>query len=76
MILRKRVAPVAALVSLVVLTVPLTARADLPAGVATAFTELSTDFTSAAALGWTAFGVIIGGVLLFKVVKKVFRAAT
>lgn len=50
-------------------TVP--AHAALPTGVAGVFTGLSSDFGDLVDLAWPVFLVIVGGLVLFGLVKKV-----
>lgn len=52
------------------------AMADLPAGVATMFTQVGSDFTAIAALGFTLLATCLGGYIVFKIVKKVANKAT
>jgi len=59
----------ALLVSLLVL--PTVASATVPAGVETVFTAAATDFGTIVGYGWTLFLVIVGGLILFGIVKKV-----
>jgi hypothetical protein len=51
------------------------ACAALDAGVATLFTSIGTDFSAVAALAWPLFLIIVGGLILFGVVKKVLHKA-
>lgn len=53
-----------------------TAQAAVPLGVETVFTTTATDFGTVVGYGWTLFLTIIGGLILFKVVKKVFFKST
>jgi len=53
----------------------LSAQAAVPAGVQTIFTDLATDFGTVVAYGWTLFLVVVGGLALFGIVKKVFAKA-
>jgi hypothetical protein len=52
------------------------ASATVPAGVETVFTTTATDFGTIVGYGWTLFLTIIGGLILFKVAKKVFGKST
>jgi len=52
------------------------AHAAVPTGVQTIFTDLATDFGTVVAYGWTLFLVVVGGLALFGIVRKVFRKAT
>ncbi len=47
------------------------AQATVPAGVETVFTTAATDFGTIVGYGWTLFLVIVGGLILFGIVKKV-----
>lgn len=61
---------------LLVLTALVTpAHAAVPAGVETVFTTLATDFGTVVGYGWVLFLVVIGGLALFGIVKKVFNKA-
>lgn len=51
-------------------------QAAVPTGVETVFTTAATDFGTVVGYGWTLFLVIIGGMVLFKIVKKVFFKST
>lgn len=51
-------------------------QAAVPVGVETVFTTTATDFGTVVGYGWTLFLTIIGGLILFKVVKKVFFKST
>lgn len=51
-------------------------QAAVPTGVETVFTTTATDFGTVVGYGWTLFLTIIGGLILFKVVKKVFFKST
>jgi len=55
--------------SALVLVAP--AHAALPTGVAGVFTGLSSDFGDLVDLAWPVFLVIVGGLVLFGLVKKV-----
>lgn len=63
-----------ALVGLLGLSLP--ALAAVPAGVETVFTTTATDFGTIVGYGWTLFLTIVGGLILFKVAKKVFGRST
>lgn len=52
------------------------AVAAVPAGVETVFTTTATDFGTIVGYGWTLFLTIVGGLLLFKIAKKVFSKAS
>lgn len=52
------------------------AQAAVPTGVETVFTTAATDFGTVVGYGWTLFLTIIGGLILFKLVKKVFFKST
>lgn len=52
-----------------VLAIP--AKAAVPAGVETVFTTAATDFGTVVGYGWTLFLVIVGGLMLFGLVRKV-----
>ena len=47
------------------------AQAAVPVGVETVFTTAATDFGTIVGYGWTLFLVIVGGLILFGIVKKV-----
>lgn len=51
-------------------------QAAVPTGVEAVFTTAATDFGTIVGYGWTLFLVIIGGMVLFKIVKKVFFKST
>jgi hypothetical protein len=51
-------------------------QAAVPLGVEAVFTEAATDFGTVVGYGWTLFLVIMGGMVLFKIVKKVFFRST
>jgi len=51
------------------------ANAAVPTGVEAIFTTLATDFGTIVGYGWTLFLVIVGGLALFGIVKKVFNKA-
>jgi len=46
-------------------------QAAVPAGVETVFTSAATDFGTVIGYGWTLFLVIVGGLILFGIVRKV-----
>lgn len=52
------------------------ANAAVPAGAEAVFTGLATDFGTIAGYGFTALAVITGGLVVFKLVKKVVGKAT
>jgi len=52
------------------------ALATVPAGVETVFTTTATDFGTIVGYGWTLFLTIVGGLLLFKIARKVFGKAS
>jgi hypothetical protein len=47
------------------------AQAAVPAGVETVFTTAATDFGTVVGYGWVLFLVIVGGLMLFGIVRKV-----
>lgn len=47
------------------------AMAAVPAGVETVFTTAATDFGTVVGYGWVLFLVIVGGLMLFGIVRKV-----
>lgn len=49
------------------------AHAAVPTGVEAVFTGLATDFGTVVGYGWVLFLVVIGGLALFGIVKKVFN---
>lgn len=51
------------------------AHAAVPTGVETVFTTAATDFGTIVGYGWTLFLVIVGGLVLFGIVKKVVSRA-
>ena len=51
------------------------ANAAVPAGVETVFTSAATDFGTIVGYGWTLFLVIVGGLILFGIVRKVISRA-
>lgn len=51
------------------------AQAAVPTGVEAVFTTAATDFTTIVGYGWTLFLVIVGGLILFGIVKKVISRA-
>lgn len=51
------------------------AQAAVPTGVETVFTGLATDFGTIVGYGWTLFLVVVGGIALFGIAKKVFHKA-
>jgi len=52
------------------------AVAAVPAGVETLFTTTATDFGTVLGYGYTLFLVVVGGLIVIKLVKKVFFKAT
>jgi hypothetical protein len=60
----------ALLVAALMFVVPF-AQAAVPAGVETVFTSTATDFGTIVGYGWTLFLVIVGGLILFGIVRKV-----
>lgn len=69
-ILMKSVAFVASL-----LGISTAAQAAVPTGVEAVFTTAATDFGTIVGYGWTLFLVIVGGLILFGIVKKVISRA-
>lgn len=69
-ILMKSVAFIASL-----LGISTAAQAAVPTGVETVFTTAATDFGTIVGYGWTLFLVIVGGLVLFGIVKKVISRA-
>lgn len=51
-------------------------QAAVPTGVQTIFTDLATDFGVVVGYGWILFLVVVGGLALFGIVKKIFHKAT
>lgn len=51
------------------------AQAAVPAGVETVFATAATDFGTILGYGWTLFLVIVGGLILFGLVRKVVSRA-
>jgi len=51
------------------------AQAAVPTGVETVFTTAATDFGTVVGYGWTLFLVIVGGLLLFGIVRRVISKA-
>jgi len=47
------------------------AYAAVPVGVETVFTSTATDFGTIVGYGWTLFLVIVGGLILFGIVRRV-----
>lgn len=47
------------------------AGATVPAAVETVFTDTATDFGTVLGYGWTLFLIIVGGLLLFGIVRRV-----
>jgi hypothetical protein len=52
------------------------ASAAVPAGVETVFTTAATDFGTIVGYGWVLFLAIVGGLILFGIVKKVLSRVT
>lgn len=52
------------------------AIAAVPAGVEAVFTTTATDFGTVAGYGWVLLLVIVGGLVMFKIVKKVLGKAS
>lgn len=52
------------------------AHAEVPAGAQAIFTTAATDFGTLMGYGYTAAGVIIGGFIIFKLVKRVANKTT
>lgn len=52
------------------------AHAAVPAGAEAIFTTTATDFGTVAGYGFTLMAVVVGGLVIFKIVKKVFSKAT
>ncbi|MNR58816.1 hypothetical protein D3C85_1799110 [compost metagenome] len=57
------------------MTLPAHAAIDVPAEITAVFTDLATAFGVLMAAGAVLFGVIRGGVALFKLASRVFSAA-
>lgn len=55
--------------------IPAHAAIDVPTEILNVFTDLGTAFTALMAAGAVLFGVIRGGVALFKLASRVFSAA-
>jgi len=51
------------------------AAAAVPAGVETVFEGVATDFGTVAGYGWVLFLAIVGGMILFGIVKRVLHKA-
>lgn len=47
------------------------AAATIPAGVETVFTTAATDFGTVVGYGWALFLTVIGGMIVFRIVRKV-----
>lgn len=59
------------------LTAPVAASfAAVPAGAEAVFTGLATDFGTIAGYGFTALGIITGGLIVMGLVKKVAKKAS
>lgn len=52
------------------------AHAAVPTGVEAVFTTTATDFGTIVGYGWVLFLTIMGGMILFKIVKKVLFRST
>lgn len=52
------------------------AQAAVPAGAEAVFTTLATDFGTIAGYGFTALGIITGGMIVMGLVKRVAKKAT
>lgn len=52
------------------------ALAEVPAGAQAIFTGAATDFAEIAGYGFTAMAAIVGGLIVFKLVKRVANKAT
>jgi len=60
-----------AVVSAVLLGLASSVQAAVPTGVETVFTGLATDFGTIVGYGWTLFLVIVGGLALFGIVRRI-----
>lgn len=65
-----------ALVLVPLLGAGVAAHAAVPAGAEAVFTTMATDFGTIAGYGFTLMAVVVGGLVIFKIVKKVFSKAT
>lgn len=52
------------------------AFADVPPGAQTVFTTAAADFATIAGYGFTCLAVVTGGLIVFKLVKKIANKAT
>lgn len=52
------------------------AFADVPAGAQTVFTTAAADFATIAGYGFTCMAAVTGGLIVFKLVKKIANKAT
>lgn len=52
------------------------AMAEVPAGAQAVFTQAAADFTSIAGYGFTCLAAVTGGLIVFKLVKKIANKAT
>ncbi|WP_227028815.1 hypothetical protein [Azotobacter chroococcum] len=66
---------IAAVGSTVLLTAPAHAAITVPTEITAVFTDLGTAFATLMAAGAILFGVVRGGVALFKLASRVFSAA-
>lgn len=57
-------------------TVAVPAMAELPAGAQAVFVQAAADFTTIAGYGFTLMATVVGGLIVFKLVKKVANKAT
>jgi hypothetical protein len=73
--IRAKLAALLALVVVSVATAPL-ALAAVPEEVEDVFTTAATDFGTVVGYGWILFLAIVGGLILFKIVRKVFAKST
>lgn len=55
---------------------PVASFAAVPAGAEAVFTGLATDFGTIAGYGFTALGIITGGLIVMGLVKKVAKKAS
>ena len=67
---------VLSLAGLGALLAPMVASADVPTGAQAIFTGAATDFGVIAGYGFTAMAAIVGGMIVFKLVKKVANKST
>lgn len=52
------------------------AHAAVPAGAQAVFTTMADDFETIAGYGFTAMAIIVGGMIVFKLVKRVANKAS